>query len=50
EQPLPAAVSPTADLPGYIFESDLEKDPEKEDDEDRKEDTTDYPTEINEEK
>ncbi|GKE34360.1 hypothetical protein Tco_1453682 [Tanacetum coccineum] len=35
EQALPAAVSPTADLPGYIADSDLEEDPE--------EDPTDYP-------
>ncbi|GKD79698.1 hypothetical protein Tco_1342319, partial [Tanacetum coccineum] len=35
EQPLPAAVSPTADLPGYITDSDPEEDPE--------EDPTDYP-------
>ncbi|GKE67222.1 hypothetical protein Tco_1521383 [Tanacetum coccineum] len=45
EQPLPAAVSPTADSPGYITESDLEEDP-KEDDEDPKEDPADYPTDI----
>ncbi|GJS65352.1 hypothetical protein Tco_0679916 [Tanacetum coccineum] len=44
EQPLPAAVSPTADLPGYITKSDPEKDPEEEDDEDPEEDPTDYPT------
>ncbi|GJW58309.1 hypothetical protein Tco_0105040 [Tanacetum coccineum] len=43
EQPLPVAVSPTADSPGYITKSDLEEDP-KEDDEDPKEDPTDYPT------
>ncbi|GJZ69867.1 hypothetical protein Tco_0633417, partial [Tanacetum coccineum] len=42
EQPLPAAVSPTTDLPGYITESDPEEDPE-EDDEDPKEYPTDYP-------
>ncbi|GKF78905.1 hypothetical protein Tco_0234473, partial [Tanacetum coccineum] len=38
EQPLPAAVSPTADSPGYVPESDPE-----EDDEDPKEDPADYP-------
>ncbi|GKE66014.1 hypothetical protein Tco_1520175, partial [Tanacetum coccineum] len=38
EQPLPAAVSPTADLPGYITDSGLE-DPE----EVPEEDPTDYP-------
>ncbi|GJR61877.1 hypothetical protein Tco_1504039 [Tanacetum coccineum] len=42
EQPLPVAISPTADSPGYIPESDLEDDPE-EDDEDPKEDPIDYP-------
>ncbi|GKF33598.1 hypothetical protein Tco_0106798 [Tanacetum coccineum] len=35
EQPLPAAVSPTADSPGYVSESDSEEDPE--------EDLADYP-------
>nr|GFB40112.1 hypothetical protein [Tanacetum cinerariifolium] len=47
EQPLHAAVSPTADSPRYILESNLEngleEDPE-EDDEDPKEDPADYPT------
>ncbi|GKE95179.1 hypothetical protein Tco_1580034, partial [Tanacetum coccineum] len=43
EQPLPAAVSSTADSPGYITESDPEEDPE-EDDKDPKEDPADYPT------
>ncbi|GKG59539.1 hypothetical protein Tco_0605190, partial [Tanacetum coccineum] len=38
EQPLPAVVSPTADLPGYIPESDPEGDPEEEDEEDPEED------------
>ncbi|GKF81639.1 hypothetical protein Tco_0240241, partial [Tanacetum coccineum] len=40
---MPAAVSPTADSPGYITESDPEEDPE-EDDEDPEEDPADYPT------
>ncbi|GKD47406.1 hypothetical protein Tco_1272051 [Tanacetum coccineum] len=44
EQPLPAAVSLTADSPGYITESNPEEDPE-EDDEDPEEDPTNYPTE-----
>ncbi|GJZ84265.1 putative reverse transcriptase domain-containing protein [Tanacetum coccineum] len=47
EQPLPAAVSPTIDSPGYIIEFDPEEDPEEdqeEDDEDPKEDLADYPT------
>ncbi|GJU64760.1 hypothetical protein Tco_1246595 [Tanacetum coccineum] len=43
EQPLPAAVSPTVDSPGYITKSDPEEDPE-EDDEDPEEDPADYPT------
>ncbi|GJY39457.1 hypothetical protein Tco_0425821 [Tanacetum coccineum] len=42
EQPMPAAVSPTADSPGYITEFDPEEDP-KEDDEDPEEDPADYP-------
>nr|GFC13368.1 hypothetical protein [Tanacetum cinerariifolium] len=29
EQPLPPVVSPTAESPGYVFESDLEEDPEE---------------------
>ncbi|GJS15565.1 hypothetical protein Tco_0410037 [Tanacetum coccineum] len=41
EQPLPAAVSPTADSLGYITKSDPEEDP-KEDDEDPEEDPTDF--------
>ncbi|GKD58724.1 hypothetical protein Tco_1296233, partial [Tanacetum coccineum] len=43
EEPLPAAVSPTTESPGYILEFDLEKDPEEDDDEDPKEDPVDYP-------
>ncbi|GKC25990.1 hypothetical protein Tco_1028140 [Tanacetum coccineum] len=42
EQPLPTAISPTADSPGYITESDPEEDPE-EDDEDLEEDPADNP-------
>ncbi|GKB31601.1 hypothetical protein Tco_0871002 [Tanacetum coccineum] len=44
EPPLPAAVSPTANSPGYIPESDPEEDPEEDDDEDPEEDPADYPT------
>ncbi|GJW73092.1 hypothetical protein Tco_0132462, partial [Tanacetum coccineum] len=44
EQPLPIAVSPTADSPRYVCESDPEEGPEEEDDEDPEEDPTDYPT------
>ncbi|GJS08668.1 hypothetical protein Tco_0365464 [Tanacetum coccineum] len=50
EQPLPAVVSPTAQSPDYVPESDPEadpeedddKDPEEDDDEDPKEDPVDY--------
>ncbi|GJX93527.1 putative reverse transcriptase domain-containing protein [Tanacetum coccineum] len=48
EHPLPVAVSPTADLPSYITESDPEEDPE-EDDEDLEEDPTDYPDDRDDE-
>nr|GEY79530.1 hypothetical protein [Tanacetum cinerariifolium] len=48
ERLLPAAISPTADSPCYITESDPEKDPE-EDDEDLEEDPADYPTDRDEE-
>ncbi|GKD60562.1 hypothetical protein Tco_1298071 [Tanacetum coccineum] len=48
EQPLPAAVSPTADSLGYITESDPKEDP-KEEDEDPKEDPADYPDDRDDE-
>ncbi|GJW49385.1 hypothetical protein Tco_0090736 [Tanacetum coccineum] len=48
EQPLPAVVSPTADSPGYITESDPEEDSE-EDDEDPEEDPADYPADRDDE-
>nr|GFB01011.1 hypothetical protein [Tanacetum cinerariifolium] len=46
EQPLPAAVSPTAKSPGYITDSEPEMDPEDEDGDDEKfkGDSIDYPT------
>nr|GEY17042.1 hypothetical protein [Tanacetum cinerariifolium] len=46
EQPLPAAVLPTAELPGYITESEPEMEPEEEDGDDEKseEDSIEYPT------
>nr|GEX59120.1 hypothetical protein [Tanacetum cinerariifolium] len=46
EQPIPTAVSPTAESPGYITESKPEMEPEEEDGDDEKyeEDTIDYPT------
>ncbi|GJY98086.1 hypothetical protein Tco_0514996, partial [Tanacetum coccineum] len=43
EQPLSAAVSPTADSPGYVPESDPREDPIEDDDEDAEEDPADYP-------
>ncbi|GJZ70920.1 hypothetical protein Tco_0634771 [Tanacetum coccineum] len=48
EQPLPDAISPTTDSPGYITESDPEEDPE-EDDEDPEEDPADYPVDKDDE-
>nr|GFA87895.1 hypothetical protein [Tanacetum cinerariifolium] len=46
EQPLPAAISPTSESPGYIADSELEMDPEEEDrdDEKSKGDSFEYPT------
>nr|GEV36262.1 reverse transcriptase domain-containing protein [Tanacetum cinerariifolium] len=46
EQPLPAAVSPNADSPGYITESDLKEDLKEKDDKDPEEDPANYPTNI----
>ncbi|GKB47199.1 hypothetical protein Tco_0897952 [Tanacetum coccineum] len=43
EQPLYAAVSPTAHSPGYVPMSDPEEDSEEDDDEDPEEDPADYP-------
>ncbi|GKF96369.1 hypothetical protein Tco_0289104, partial [Tanacetum coccineum] len=48
EQPLPTDVSPTADSPSYITESDPEKGPE-EDDKDLEKDPADYPTDRDDE-
>ncbi|GKG63075.1 hypothetical protein Tco_0638722, partial [Tanacetum coccineum] len=42
EQPLPAAVSPTGNSPGYIADFDPEKD-EDDPEEDPEEDPTNYP-------
>nr|GEW78102.1 hypothetical protein [Tanacetum cinerariifolium] len=46
KQPLPAAVSPTVESPGYITDSEPEMDPEEEngDDEKSEGDSIDYPT------
>ncbi|GJR03903.1 hypothetical protein Tco_0526887 [Tanacetum coccineum] len=41
EQPLPVALSPTADSPCYVPESDPKEDPEEDDDEDPEEDRGD---------
>ncbi|GKE08941.1 hypothetical protein Tco_1412492 [Tanacetum coccineum] len=49
EQPLPVAVLPIVDSPGYITEFDPEEDPEEEDDEDHEEDPADYPTDRDDE-
>ncbi|GKD53880.1 hypothetical protein Tco_1287267 [Tanacetum coccineum] len=49
EQPLHVVVSPIANSPNYITESDPEEDPEEEDDEDPEEDPADYPTNIDDE-
>ncbi|GJZ70883.1 hypothetical protein Tco_0634734 [Tanacetum coccineum] len=43
EQPLPAALSPTANSPGYVPKLDPEEDPDEDDDEDPEEDPADYP-------
>ncbi|GJX38870.1 hypothetical protein Tco_0252173, partial [Tanacetum coccineum] len=43
EQPLLTAISPTADSPSYVPESDPEEDPEEDDDEDLEEDPANYP-------
>nr|GFB12534.1 hypothetical protein [Tanacetum cinerariifolium] len=45
-EPLPAAVSPTVESPGYITESEPEMEPEEEDGDDEKseEDSIEYPT------
>ncbi|GJS39015.1 hypothetical protein Tco_0564058 [Tanacetum coccineum] len=42
EQPLPPAISPTADSPDYVPGSDPEEDPEENEDEDPEEDHADY--------
>nr|GEZ09686.1 hypothetical protein [Tanacetum cinerariifolium] len=46
EQPLPAAVLPTAESPGYITDSELEMEPEEEDGDDEKSEEVfiEYPT------
>nr|GEW48677.1 hypothetical protein [Tanacetum cinerariifolium] len=43
EQPLPPIVSPTAESPGYVAESDLEVDPEEYEDDETEDGLVDYP-------
>ncbi|GKF99021.1 hypothetical protein Tco_0297804, partial [Tanacetum coccineum] len=43
EQPLPSVVSPTADSPGYVAESDPEEDPEEYEDDELEDGPVDYP-------
>ncbi|GJY12950.1 hypothetical protein Tco_0382259 [Tanacetum coccineum] len=43
EQPLPPVVSPTAESPGYVVESDLEEDPEEYEDDETEDGPVDYP-------
>ncbi|GJR42975.1 hypothetical protein Tco_1311078 [Tanacetum coccineum] len=43
EQPLPPVVSPTAESPGYVVESDPEEDPEEYEDDETKDGPVDYP-------
>nr|GEW41555.1 RNA-directed DNA polymerase, eukaryota [Tanacetum cinerariifolium]GEW41556.1 RNA-directed DNA polymerase, eukaryota [Tanacetum cinerariifolium] len=43
EQPLPLVVSPTAESPGYVAESDPEEDPEEYEDDETEDGPVDYP-------
>ncbi|GKC01300.1 hypothetical protein Tco_0987436 [Tanacetum coccineum] len=43
EQPLPPVVSPTAESPGYVVESDPEEDPEEYEDDETRDGPIDYP-------
>ncbi|GKB09510.1 putative reverse transcriptase domain-containing protein [Tanacetum coccineum] len=43
EQPLPPVVSPTAESPGYVIESDLEEDPEEYEDDETEDGLVNYP-------
>nr|GEY24267.1 hypothetical protein [Tanacetum cinerariifolium] len=43
EQPLPPVVSPTADSPGYVAESDPEEDPNKYEEDETEDGPVDYP-------
>nr|GFC59979.1 hypothetical protein [Tanacetum cinerariifolium] len=43
EQPLPPVVSPTAESPGYVVESDLKEDPEEYENDETEDGLVDYP-------
>ncbi|GKD23081.1 hypothetical protein Tco_1224784 [Tanacetum coccineum] len=43
EQPLPLVISPTAESPGYVVESDPEEDPEEYEDDETEDGPVDYP-------
>nr|GFB46918.1 hypothetical protein [Tanacetum cinerariifolium] len=43
EQPLPSVVSPTAESPRYVAESDLEEDPEDYEEDETEDGSVDYP-------
>nr|GFD06911.1 hypothetical protein [Tanacetum cinerariifolium] len=43
EQPLPPVVSPTAESPGYVVESDPEEDPEEYEEDEAEDGPVDYP-------
>ncbi|GKG34007.1 hypothetical protein Tco_0434166, partial [Tanacetum coccineum] len=43
EQPLPPVVSPTAESPGYVTESDPQEDPEEYEDDETEDGLVDYP-------
>nr|GEY04169.1 putative reverse transcriptase domain-containing protein [Tanacetum cinerariifolium] len=43
EQPLPSVVSPTAESPEYVVESELKEDPEEYEDDETEDDPVDYP-------
>nr|GEW12237.1 putative reverse transcriptase domain-containing protein [Tanacetum cinerariifolium] len=46
EQPLPPVVSPTAESPGYVGESDPKEDPEEYEDDETEDGPVDYPMDI----
>ncbi|GJR38979.1 hypothetical protein Tco_1214663 [Tanacetum coccineum] len=50
EQPLPPVVSPTAESPGYVVESDPEEDPEEYEDDKTEDGPVDYPMDRGEDR